>query len=83
MYSAVARPSRCRAAPAKKRSWSTIGPISSDSVSPTGLPVFCASSSTSSGPCASTAAANASSAFIRSDGVVSPQPFWKARCALW
>ena len=40
MYSPADRPSSTRAAPAKNRIWSTIGGISSDSVSPSGLPVF-------------------------------------------
>ena len=40
MYSPVALPSSSRAAPAKKRSWSTIGTSSSLRVSPSGLPVF-------------------------------------------
>ena len=57
MYSAVARPSRCRAAPAKNRIWSTIGGISSLAVNATGLPVFSASTATSRSPAASTASA--------------------------
>ena len=40
MYSPAARPSSTRAAPAKKRIWSTIGGISSLAVSAIGLPVF-------------------------------------------
>ena len=40
MYSPPDLPSSTRAAPAKKRIWSTIGGISSDMVSPNGLPVF-------------------------------------------
>ena len=48
MYSPVALPSSTRAAPAKKRIWSTIGGISSDIVSPIGLPVFSLSMATSS-----------------------------------
>src|SRR3954466_3909219 len=40
MYSALARPSSTRAAPAKKRSWSTIGGISSLAVRGNGLPLF-------------------------------------------
>ena len=40
MYSALARPSSMRAAPAKKRIWSTPGGISSLIVSASGLPVF-------------------------------------------
>ena len=57
MYSPAARPSSTRAAPAKKRIWSTIGGISSLAVSARGLPVFSASSSTSSSACASIASA--------------------------
>ena len=70
MYSAVARPSSTRAAPAKNRIWSTIGGISSDRVSPTGLPVFSASTATSRSPAASTASAIFSRYSIRSPGVV-------------
>ena len=40
MYSPPDLPSRIRAAPAKKRIWSTIGGISSDMVSENGFPVF-------------------------------------------
>ena len=40
MYSPAERPSSIRAAPAKKRIWSTIGGISSLRVSRSGLPVF-------------------------------------------
>ena len=48
MYSPAERPSSIRAAPAKKRIWSTIGGISSDRVSPSGLPVFSDSAAISS-----------------------------------
>ena len=48
MYSPGERPSSTRAAPAKNRIWSTIGGISSDRVSATGLPVFSLSTATSS-----------------------------------
>ena len=41
MYSPADRPSRTRAAPAKKRIWSTLGGSSSLAVSPSGLPVSC------------------------------------------
>ena len=71
MYSAAALPSRWRAAVAKKRSWSTIGGISSERVSATGLPVFSTSRAISSSARASTASAMRNSASERSDGVVS------------
>ena len=63
MYSPAARPSRTRAAPAKKRIWSIIGGISSECVTASGLPVFWDSSSTSSSAWASSASAILSSAF--------------------
>jgi len=47
MYSVEPRPSRIRAAPAKNRTWSIMGPISSLIVRPLGLPVFSHSISTS------------------------------------
>ncbi len=72
MYSAEARPSRTRAAPAKKRTWSTIGGISSLAVRALILPVFSDSSAMSSYACASTASANFSRACCRSLGVVAP-----------
>jgi hypothetical protein len=70
MYSPDERPSSTRAAPAKKRIWSTIGGISSLVVSPTGLPVLRASAATSRAPACSTVSAIASSAACRSAGVV-------------
>ncbi len=79
MYSPAERPSSIRAAPAKKRIWSTIGGISSLAVSPIGLPVFSLSTATSSSARASTASAILSSAFCRSAGVVSRQPGNAAR----
>ena len=57
MYSAVARPSSIRAAPAKNRIWSTIGGSSSLLVSPIGLPVLRASVATSASASRSTASA--------------------------
>ena len=48
MYSPADLPSSIRAAPAKNRIWSTIGGISSDMVSATGLPVFSHSAATNS-----------------------------------
>jgi hypothetical protein len=72
MYSPAALPSRTRAAPAKKRSWSTIGGISSLAVSALILPVFADSIAISSSACASIASAIPSSACCRSLGVVRP-----------
>lgn len=74
MYSPAERPSSSRAAPAKKRIWSTIGGSSSLAVRPSGLPVFSDSAATSSSARASKASAIFSSAFWRSEGVVSRQP---------
>src|ERR1022692_4645580 len=73
MYSPAERPSSIRAAPAKNLIWSTIGGISSDLVSPTGLPVFSDSAATNSSARASMASAIRSSARLRSAGVVSRQ----------
>ena len=70
MYSAAARPSRWRAAPAKKRIWSTMGGISSSMVSWKGLPVFSHSARTRSSARASRASAMRMSARLRSEGVV-------------
>ena len=72
-YSPLARPSRTRAAPAKKRSWSTHGGSSSSAVIWIGLPVFSDSTRTNSSARDSSASAIFSSAFCRSAGVVSPQ----------
>ena len=72
MYSPAALPSSTRAAPAKNRSWSTIGGISSLAVSALILPVFSDSSAISSSACASIASAIFSSACWRSLGVVRP-----------
>ncbi len=74
MYSPADRPSSMRAAPAKNRIWSTIGGISSEAVSPSGLPVFCDSAFTNSSALASIASAIRSSARLRSAGVASRQP---------
>ena len=74
MYSPAALPSSIRAAPAKNRIWSTIGGISSDLVSPIGLPVLRASAATNSSARASSLSAIRSSARLRSDGVASRQP---------
>ena len=69
MYSPGDLPSSTRAAPAKNRIWSTIGGISSDIVSETGLPVFSLSIATSSSAFSSITSASLSSAFCRSLGV--------------
>ena len=79
-YSPCERPSRMRAAPAKKRIWLTDGGISSLAVRLAGLPVFSHSTATSSSAWASTKSATLSSAPWRSDGVVQRQP-WKASAA--
>ena len=71
MYSPALRPSSRRAAPAKNRIWSTIGGISSDSVSAIGFPVFSLSSAIRSAALASTASAIRYSARLRSLGVES------------
>ena len=73
MYSAAASPSRLRAAPAKKRIWSTIGGISSSMVSWKGFPVFSDSARTRSSARASRASAMRKSARLRSEGVVRRQ----------
>jgi hypothetical protein len=69
MYSPAALPSSSRAAPAKKRSWSTIGTSSSLLVSPSGLPVFLDSTAANSSARASTASASFSRASCRTAGV--------------
>src|SRR4030095_3873558 len=70
MYSAVALPSSTRAAPAKKRIWSPMGPISSDKVREYGLPVFSDSMPTSSSASASIRSASFNRKRWRSLGVV-------------
>ena len=72
MYSPADLPSSTRAAPAKNRSWSSIGGISSLAVRACGLPVFSPSRRTKSSARASMASANFSRAVWRSPGVVSP-----------
>ena len=69
MYSPADLPSRTRAAPAKKRIWSTIGGISSALVTWSGLPVFLPSAATRSSAARSTSSAKSSSAFWRTEGV--------------
>jgi len=72
-YSPALLPSRCRAAVAKKRTWSTIGGISSERVIPMGLPQFSDSSAMNSSARASMASAMRKSASERSFGVESRQ----------
>ena len=73
MYSPADLPSSTRAAPAKNRKWSEAYGISSDIVSPSGLPVSLHSTALISSTRASIASAILSSAVARSLGVVSPQ----------
>ncbi len=73
MYSAAPSPWRLRAAPAKKRIWSTMGGISSSMVSWNGLPVFSDSARTRSSALASRASAIRMRARLRSEGVVRRQ----------
>ena len=82
MYSPVALPSSTRAAPAKKRIWSTIGGISSDIARGTGFPVFSDSMATSSSAFSSITSASLSRARCRSLGV-DHRHFSKARPAAW
>ncbi len=81
MYSPADLPSSSRAAPAKKRIWSTIGGTSSDMVRANGLPVFSHSAATSSSARASMASAMRMRARLRSEGVVRLHPA-KAAAAL-
>ncbi len=74
MYSPADRPSSSREAPAKNLKWSEAYGISSDIVSPSGLPVSLHSTALISSIRFSMAWAMLSSAFPRSWGVVSPQP---------
>lgn len=76
----MALPSRVRAAPAKKRSWSAPTATSSEAIRDRIWPVFRLWSSTSSSLCASSASASASRAACRCDGVVRRQ-VTKARSA--
>ena len=69
MYPPDDLPSSTRAAPAKKRIWSTIGGIPSDK-SDTGFPVFSLSIATSSSAFSSITSASLSSACCRSPGAV-------------
>src|SRR4051812_47062816 len=73
MYSPALLPSRCRAAVAKNRSWSTAGGISSLRVRWIGLPVFSTSTAIISSARDSSASAMRNSASERSLGVVSRQ----------
>src|SRR5665213_1569911 len=82
MYSPAARPSRQRAAPAKKRRLSAITGISSFLAASIGLPALSASRRASSSPCSSIRSAIASSACARCAGVVCDQPSNALRAAL-
>ena len=73
MYSPAERPSSSRAAPAKNLKWSDAYGISSDMVSPSGLPVSLHSTALISSIRSSIAWAILSSALPRSWGVVWPQ----------
>src|SRR5215211_5915283 len=81
MYSPVARPSSSRAAPAKKRSWSTIGPISSSNIACRGLPASFVSQSVISSARSWNASASFSSSSWRCPGVVTDQPSKALRAA--
>src|SRR5579862_9640740 len=70
MYSPAARPSKQRAAPAKKRRLSAITGSSSPVTASIGLPAFRASRRAISGACSSMRSASASSACARWAGVV-------------
>ena len=70
MYSPAARPSTVRAAPAKKRSWSTIGGISSSNVTWRGLPASLVSQSVISSARSWNASASLRRSSWRWDGVV-------------
>ena len=73
-YSPTDRPSSSRAAPAKNRTWSSVGGISSVSTTRRGFPVSRTSRAPSSSACAASRSAAVSSASIRSRGVVRRQP---------
>ena len=73
MYSPADLPSRWRAAPAKKRIWSTSWGISSAIVTASGLPVFSHSTRTRSSARASRASAMRKRARLRWEGVASRQ----------
>src|SRR5919201_3107198 len=81
MYSPAERPSRTRAAPAKKRRLSEQTGISSFAYA-SGLPTFRDSSSASSSACSSIASASFSNDSARSAGVVSSH-WGSARFAAW
>src|SRR5262245_725605 len=70
MYSPAARPSIVRAAPAKKRSWSIMGGISSSNVTWRGLPASLVSQSVISSARSWNASASFRSSSWRWDGVV-------------
>ncbi len=63
-----------RAAPAKKRIWSTAGGISSEAISALGLPVLRHSASMNRSASFSSASAMRNNARLRSDGVAERHP---------
>src|SRR6266566_4434442 len=72
-FAGAARPSRSRAAPAKKRKQSAMGGISSEMVGASGLPTFSDSICASSSPCSVMTSASLSRRSLRSRGVLSNQ----------
>src|SRR5438128_8728569 len=82
MYSPAALPSSRRAAPAKKRRWSTHGGSSSERNRARGFPTLADSRLASSTPSALTASANFSNISLRSLGTVSNHSGYALRAAL-
>src|SRR5882757_10451071 len=80
-YSAVALPSRWRAAPAKKSMLSTLPGTSNSVASRTGLPVWLTSSATSSSACSPASLASLASTADRSAGVAVAHPGNAVRAA--
>ena len=80
-YSAVALPSRWRAAPAKKSMLSTLPGTSNSRASRAGLPVWLTSSATSSSVCSAVSAASLASTADLSAGVAPAQPGSALRAA--
>ena len=78
-YSAVALPSRWRAAPAKNAMLSTLPGTSNSVAKRTGLPVWLTSSATNSAAWASTSSASFASTADRSAGVAADQAGSAAR----
>ena len=80
-YSAVALPSRWRAAPAKKSMLSMLPGTSNSAANRTGLPVWLTSSATSSSACSAASCASLARTADRSTGVAVAQPGSAARAA--